>query len=808
MPISTGISLQLANPAIGSIDSVIKKAIEQGFISYSLSGHWASDQSQPIRECYVLHGEQAQVAEETQTLTRDCLLDQGPPIVMQSSHVTEIKGAPPISQALEQLNGFLAEASQVKIMYSSKISLLISIETDTYEANSQSDLAISQHINNSADYLVGSIYHVNKIPISLDCKNFQLALSSFGTKPSSPNAIKQHRLQPFYELCEEYFDSQFRMIDCHRPEVIGLFDRCLIYKPNINLSTKPSLWTQIQKNVRLGVSYGALFEVTLVSIGNGPPTPFPSPPILKLIISAGGKLTLTDPSRCSDMVQPNYKLLANYLKNHQVDTLWYLVPSAPPNMLLQPRNKVSAIPIAGDWIQLSFWAQENSEADHTPLRPMKHPAELDIIDSDRSCRRVRRGSNVKRLERARRKAENPFSATYSLKLKDQGPGCSTPPTCPSSQAIDQPLEPSTASQSLTTQPQASVSFRNEHQSDPVERMVHTSQEKIFFYFIPKSRQFDPDPLQIITPPAILPKYYRRISFGTCIIAPKDQEAFCKVKFIPFSSMTSVDFQGWEKLVCFFLDRTNYVSKVEINGALMGGDMWADGWRKCSKKGEAFGRYCAVEQLARMMLLANYNPINEAAALREANNFISLQLQHLAPGVFEEYRKVLINNKLPSMAHIEYQSEYDALDFSSFLTFTMNDFFNEPHIDGDANCWTLVCWIPIFNPHHSGNEDRILADEHFDMEGGQFTFREFQVYLDLNEVNGVTVCVFRSTDHIHQTLPGSSPSKKYNRIGFSCQMSQKMTAAVVSYISGRNKGKMIAGQEVQIKNAKKKLAAQK
>ncbi|KAA1072884.1 histidinolphosphatase [Puccinia graminis f. sp. tritici] len=530
MPISTGTSLQLVNPAIGSIYSVIKKAIGQGFISYSLSGHWPA----PPRASEV----NTLISEDTRTLTCDGLQDQDPPFGMQSSHITDTNVAPPVSQAIEQLNGFLAEAAQVKIMYSSKISLLISIETDAYEFNSQSDLTISQHINNSVDYLVGSVYHVNKIPISLDRTNFQLAVSSFVTKPSSPNAIKQHRLQPLYQLCEEYFDSQFKMIDGHRPEVIGLFDQCIIYKPNLNLSTNPSLWTKIQKNVRLGVAYGALFEVTLVSTGNGPPTPFPSPPILNLIISAGGKLTLTDPSRCSDMVQPNYKLLANYLKKHKVDTLWYLVPSAPPNMLLQPRNKVSAIPIAGDWLRLSFWAQENLEPDYAPLRPMKHPAELDIQDSDRSCRRVRRGSNVKRLERARRKAANPFSATDSLsqppilppgqnsylalcdptvkEFNDQGPGCSAPPTCPSSQAIDKPLEPSTVSQSLTTQPQASISSRHKHHSHPVNHMVHTSpnpepQEKDFFYFIPKSRQFDPAPQQIITSPEILAQYYRRIS---------------------------------------------------------------------------------------------------------------------------------------------------------------------------------------------------------------------------------------------------------------------------------------------------------
>jgi hypothetical protein len=88
-----------------------------------------------------------------------------------------------------------------------------------------------------------------------------------------------------------------------------------------------------------------------------------------------------------------------------------------------------------------------------------------------------------------------------------------------------------------------------------------------------------------------------------------------------------------------------------------------------------------------------------------------------------------------------------------------------------------------------------------MIGGQFTFRDFQVYIDLNEVVGVTMCVFRSQEELHQTLDGASPSDKYTRIGFSCQMSQKMSKAVVEYINSDTK---IAGQKVQIAEAEKRI----
>ncbi|KNZ47334.1 uncharacterized protein VP01_64g10 [Puccinia sorghi] len=173
--------------------------------------------------------------------------------------------------------------------------------------------------------------------------------------------------------------------------------------------------------------------------------------------------------------------------------------------------------------------------------------------------------------------------------------------------------------------------------------------------------------------------------------------------------------------------TCVIPPLKNNQPHMAGVMWADGWRKSS----------TVAHLSEIIQLCQYNAEDKAASFR-ANNWINAtHLQELAPRVLENTSHTL-----------------RPLDF---------------HMDTDANTWTLVCWIPIFNPLTSTEDDPILADNGFDMMGGQFTFRDFQVYLDLNNVLGVTMCVFRSLDHTHQTLKGSSPSDRYNnRHGFSYQ----------------------------------------
>jgi hypothetical protein len=272
-------------------------------------------------------------------------------------------------------------------------------------------------------------------------------------------------------------------------------------------------------------------------------------------------------------------------------------------------------------------------------------------------------------------------------------------------------------------------------------------------------------------------------------------------------MSPDQLNGWEKLVFHLLERCNHVSPVKTNGAQTGGMMWADGWRKSSDPDQSLGHFCCVGKMKKAMKRAQYNPVSEAAGIREASDFISLQLQKFAPGVFESCRQLLIDSRFPSMAQMEYPSPYTSDDFASFLTFTMFNFYNQPHKDSDVNDWTLVIWIPIFNPQTRTEDDPVLADEGFDMMGGQFTFRDFQVYLDLQEVRGVTMCVFQSNSVRHQTLPGVSQSGRYTRIGFSCQMSKSMSDAVQTYLTGFNKKNEpvaqmpAAGQQKQIENAK-------
>ncbi|PLW42212.1 hypothetical protein PCANC_12108 [Puccinia coronata f. sp. avenae] len=195
-------------------------------------------------------------------------------------------------------------------------------------------------------------------------------------------------------------------------------------------------------------------------------------------------------------------------------------------------------------------------------------------------------------------------------------------------------------------------------------------DSIFHVSVPLSRQEDPLPGKIFTSQKTLVNHYFQIYKGVCIIAPNKLPPFYMAKWLPFAEMPDTEKTGWEQLVVHLLSRIDYVAPVDTNGPQAEGTMWADSWRKASKQ--------------------------------------------FAP-VVHNYQELLTINQYPLMNHTEYGEPYTSSDFASFLTFTMYDFHNTPHVNNNVNDWTLVVWIPIFHPKNSSN-NQILADEGFDMIG--------------------------------------------------------------------------------------------
>ncbi|CAH7682498.1 hypothetical protein PPACK8108_LOCUS15434 [Phakopsora pachyrhizi] len=91
------------------------------------------------------------------------------------------------------------------------------------------------------------------------------------------------------------------------------------------------------------------------------------------------------------------------------------------------------------------------------------------------------------------------------------------------------------------------------------------------------------------------------------------------------------------------------------------------------------------------------------------------------------------------------------DFSSAITYTINDFCNKAHVDNDTDYWTLIGFIPI-------------------RKNGGLAFEDFDTYQRLLKTNKLK----------YQTIPSKSTSGLFTRFGFSCQISKYMSITMEKY----------------------------
>ncbi|KAI8444364.1 hypothetical protein BY996DRAFT_8118989, partial [Phakopsora pachyrhizi] len=92
-----------------------------------------------------------------------------------------------------------------------------------------------------------------------------------------------------------------------------------------------------------------------------------------------------------------------------------------------------------------------------------------------------------------------------------------------------------------------------------------------------------------------------------------------------------------------------------------------------------------------------------------------------------------------------EENYCPDDFSSAITYAINDFCNKAHVDNDTDIWTLIGFIPI-------RKNGDLAFEDFNVEGGEFVIRDLKVFIDLPKVKGITLVVLKTNKLKYQTIP--------------------------------------------------------
>ncbi|ESK92743.1 histidinol-phosphatase [Moniliophthora roreri MCA 2997] len=300
---------QFCKHASGTLEEVVLEAIRQGFEVYGLTEHVPRYRSQDLYP-------------EEEGLDSGALLDQ--------------------------FDRFIHEAHRLKTLYASQITLLVGLETEFITSADLHHLDdLLRRYEGRVEYLVGSVHHVGEIPIDFDAPTYYKCLRAHeaGTETET--------MENF--LCS-YFDAQYTLLERFRPEIIGHIDLCRLYRPSLRLEDYRRAWASLERNIRFGVEYGALFEVNSAALRKNWDTAYPGQDVLRLIVSQNGKLTLSDDSHGPHAVGLNYKRMAQYLESQGITDVWFLQRTDLPTITGRFVQPVKAPP---GWNQHVFWNGKN-----------------------------------------------------------------------------------------------------------------------------------------------------------------------------------------------------------------------------------------------------------------------------------------------------------------------------------------------------------------------------------------------------------------------------------------------------------------
>jgi len=170
---------------------------------------------------------------------------------------------------MKQYEDFLDEAHRLKALYAGQITLLVGIETEYITPLDLDGLeALLGRVGDRVEYMVGSVHHVQSVPIDFDVETYEKAVGLFASAEEG--------------LFGDYFEAQHGLLKRFKPEVVGHFDLCRLFRPEMKLKDYPEVWDKVVRNIRYAVEYGAVFEINAAAFRKKWNTAYPAEDILKV----------------------------------------------------------------------------------------------------------------------------------------------------------------------------------------------------------------------------------------------------------------------------------------------------------------------------------------------------------------------------------------------------------------------------------------------------------------------------------------------------------------------------------------------
>lgn len=258
---------------------------------------------------------------------------------------------------------YYAEATCLREKYSSELHILVGFESEWIRSPESLDLIKNLQMTYHFDFFVGSVHHVHSIPVDFDKAMYEQAREAAGGTDE--------------KLFEDYFDSQFEMLQALKPIVVGHFDliRLLSDAPNAGFKHMEGVWRRAMRNLEFIGNYGGILELNSAALRKGLDEPYPCleicqvcfpfrrrPPVYSYLTHVraqvwqelGGRFTLSDDSHGIDQVGTNYNRLLAFIRKAGIQDIHFLKreeikAGSGPSKIAIGSSKVSSLEHHPSW---------------------------------------------------------------------------------------------------------------------------------------------------------------------------------------------------------------------------------------------------------------------------------------------------------------------------------------------------------------------------------------------------------------------------------------------------------------------------
>ncbi|KAI1373940.1 histidinol-phosphatase [Hypoxylon crocopeplum] len=207
---------------------------------------------------------------------------------------------------------YLVEAQRLQAAYASQIHIVIGFEGEWLRP-AYEPLITQLSAHPSVDYFIGSLHHINSIPIDYDASYYARAVASAGGTEEAAYAA--------------YYDQQHAMLGALKPRIVGHFDlvRLLSSNPSRDVRSEwPDVWKRVQRNLALTAGYGGWLECNSSALRKGLAEPYPGRQVAEAWVALGGRFTLSDDSHGIAQLGTNYGRALDFLASLGVASVWTL----------------------------------------------------------------------------------------------------------------------------------------------------------------------------------------------------------------------------------------------------------------------------------------------------------------------------------------------------------------------------------------------------------------------------------------------------------------------------------------------------